>query len=152
MSHKYFKTTQDLESLDAIYNRLNDKCGAKYKMNVERASKGMMKYFSEQQTDIIRIKKNAYHGVMIATSGKMEGADYQTLSVTQYTPNAIVDYFIGRSGILDKLVARVIWGKGDTFYNDIEDFMKMEYGATQVDNSIWNNAKQMFKGKTVFDE
>jgi len=152
MSNKYFKTTKGLESLDVLHDCVKEKCGAKYKVQLERASKGVMKYFSGQQTDIICIRKNAYHGIILATSGKLDGVDYQTISVTRYTPNSIVDHYIGRTGILDKLVARVIWGKGDTFYNDIEDFVKTEYEASEVDNSLWNNAKQMFKGKSVFDE
>ena len=148
----YFKTTQDLGSIDAVFECLNSKFGDKYKISINRATQGVLKIFTEQQDDMISIKKNAYHGVNIMVSGKIEGADYQTINVSEYTPNPIVHRYIGRTGILDIFISRLIWGKGDEFYDEINNFFKTEYAATEVNNSFWNNAKQMFKGKTVFDE
>ena len=152
MSVKYFKTKQNLDSIEVLCDRLKNQYGDKYKIELERAAKGAMKFFSEQQSDMISIKKNAYHGIYLSPSGNIEGADYQTISIAEYTPNSIVDHFIGRTGILDILIAKLIWGKGDDFYAEIDNFIKTEYAADQVDNSFLNNAKQLLKGKSVFDE
>ena len=132
---------------EQIFNEFKNKFGDKYKVELNKGGIGIKMFATGQTMDYISIVKNVYHGVRIAVTPVDANIDYQTIAVTSYIPNFLVNQAIGES-----LVARIIWGSGNDFYDSIDDFIMSEYEAESVDVSITNTAKQMLKGKSVLDD
>ena len=147
-----FKTKRMVGTTEEFFQVLQTKFGEKFKVEFHRADSGLTKFFTGQTTDHITIKKNAYHAASIGVSPVSDMIDYQTVTYGSFVPNTIVRETIGDSGLVNIFVARLIWGKGLDLYDAIEEFIKTEYDATEVDMSLTNSVKQMLKGKTVMDD
>ena len=147
-----FKTKGMIGDSERLFNDLKQKFGEKYKVEFHKASTGAMKFMTGNTSDYVTIKKSAYHGASIAISPEDTRIDYQTITYGSITPNAIVNQIMGKSGLLDRLIAQLIWGSGKEFYNSIEEFIQTEYNATEVDMGVMNTIKQTLKGKTVMDD
>ena len=147
-----FKTKRMVGSCEQFFEALQAKFGEQYKVEFIRADSGVKKFFTGQTSDYITIKKNAYHAASIGVSPVSDMIDYQTITYGSFVPNTIVRETIGDSGLVNIFVARLIWGKGSDFYGAIEEFIKSEYEATEVDMGLTNSIKQMMKGKTVMDD
>ena len=153
-TYSLFKTKKEIGDLQQVFEGLNKKFGEKYKVEYCKADSGVMKFLSGETVDCITIKKSAYHGVTLNVSLLDPGAgiDYQTISWSAFTPNTIVRQILGRTGIIDLLIARLIWGSGNEFYGDIENYITSDLGGVGVDTGLMNSAKQMMKGKSVLDD
>ena len=151
-SYSLFKTKHEMGDLQQTFEAINKKFGEKYKVTLNKASSGAMKFVTGNTTDYISIKKNAYHGAIISVSQEDSRVDYRTISFSSYTPNTLVNQVLGKTGIVDILIAKLIWGNGTPFYDEIENFIQTEFEGTGVDMSLKNTAKQMLKGKSVLDD
>ena len=147
-----FKTKKQMGGNEQVFNDLKAKFGDKYKVEFNQASSGAMKFVTGNTVDYISLKKNAYHGITIGVSPADAGVDYTTITSTAVIPNALVRQVLGRTGILDMLIAKLIFGSGNEFYDSVDNFIQSEYEATPVDTSLTNSVKQMFKGKSVLDD
>ena len=151
-SYSLFKTTKQIGDNQQVFEDLSKKFGSKYKLEFNKASTGAMKFVTGNTTDCILIKKNAYHGVTLSVSVKDENIDYQTIAINAYIPNSIVRQLFGRTGILDLLIIKLIWGSGNDFYDEIDNFITTEFEGVGVDTGIINSTKQLLKGKSVLDD
>ena len=151
-SYSLFKTTKKIGENQQVFEELNKKFGGKYKVEFNKASSGAMQFVTGNTTDYIAIKKNAYHGVTLGVSPADASIDYQTITISAYTPNAIVRQIFGRTGILDLLIIKLIWGSGNDFYDEIDNFITTEFEGVGVDMGIVNSARQLLRGKSVLDD
>ena len=150
--YSVFKTKREINGNQQLLEEVTKKFGEKYKVGENKASTGAMKFLTGNNTDYVTIKKNAYHAISIMVTPKGEGIDYQTISISAYIPNTIVKQLIGGSGILDILFAKLIFGNGKAFYDEIDEFITKDCEGVGVDMGLINSAKQLLKGKTVFDD
>jgi len=151
-SYSVFKTKREIDGNKQLLEEVTKKFGEKYKVGENKASTGAMKFISGNDTDYVSIKKNAYHAMSILITPKGEGIDYQTISISAYIPNTIVKQLIGGGGILEMLLGKLIFGNGKAFYDEIDEFITKDLEGVGVDMGLINSAKQMLKGKTVFDD
>jgi len=151
-SYSVFKTKREIDGNKQLLEEVTKKFGEKYKVGENKASTGAMKFISGNDTDYVSIKKNAYHAMSMLITPKGEGIDYQTISISAYIPNTIVKQLIGGGGILEMLLGKLIFGNGKAFYDEIDEFITKDLEGVGVDMGLINSAKQMLKGKTVFDD
>ena len=151
-TYSVFKTKREVKDNQQLLDEVTKKLGEKYKVGENKASKGAMKFLTGNNADYVTIKKNAYHAVSIMVTPKHESVDYQTISWGSYVPNTIVNQLIGGSGVLDILIAKLIFGSGKEFYKDVEEFITKDLEGVGVDTGFINSAKQLLKGKTVCDD
>jgi len=147
-----YKIKREMGTIEQTCEEINKKFGEKYKVEFHKADSGMKKFFTGETTDYISVKKNAYHGLIIGLTPADDQIDFRTMTCGAYTPNKIVDQVIGRTGIIDILVAKLFWGSGKEFYADIENYITGDLEGTKVDMGLKNSIKQMMKGKTVMDD
>ena len=151
-TYTLFKTNRKMGDNQQTYEELNNKFGEKYKVEFHKAGNGAMKFITGNTTDYVTIKKNAYHAVTLGVSPADPTIDYHTITVNSYIPNMLVKQTIGDRGLVNILVAKIIWGNGTAFYDEIDNFIMSEYEGTSVDTGLANSVKQMFKGKSVLDD
>jgi len=147
-----YKIKREMGTIEQACEEINNKFGEKYKVEFHKADTGLTKFFTGETQDYISIKKNAYHGIIIGLSPADDRIDFRTMTYGTYTPNKLVDQVIGRTGIIDILVAKLIWGSAKEFYADIETYITGDLEGTKVDMGLTNSIKQMMKGKTVMDD
>ena len=151
-TYSLFKTNREMGNIEQVFEEINKKFGEKYKVELNKANSGAMKFLTGNTTDYISIKKNAYHGAIIGLSPADSSIDYRTITLSGYTPNKLVDQVIGKTGIIDIMIAKLIWGNGAPFYEELQDFIQTDFEGTGVDTGIMNSAKQLLKGKSVLDD
>ena len=151
-TYSLFKTKREMGDIQQTFEEFNKKFGEKYKVELNKADSGAKKFFTGNTTDYISIKKNAYHGAIVGLSPEDSRIDYRTLTFSSYTPNTIVNQILGKTGIIDILIAKLIWGNGTPFYDEIQNFIESDLEGTGVDTGLMNSAKQLLKGKSVLDD
>lgn len=147
-----FKITRDVSGIDELAEQLQKHMGEKFKVEVSRKDTGAKQLFTGNTVDCINIKKNAYHGYSIAFTPKSDGMDYCVITTGSYTPNMLVNQVLGRTGIIDIMVSKLIWGNGKDLYDKVDEYFTNDLGGTLVDDGFMNSMKQLFKGKSVLDE
>ncbi len=143
-----YKTKADIKSLEEIVEAIKGKLGDKYQITISRADKGAKKFLTGNTADMIRIKKNGYHGVVISFSEG--GESYATMiSVGGWTPSSIIEMITRKAGLLDKLIFNAIWGSGKQFYGDIDKAIKESYNAIEVNMGVGASIKRLVKGENI---
>lgn len=125
-------------------------------VGVSGAKKFLTGYTGYNSDDIITIKKNAYHGAVVAIMPKREDVSWRAIDVHETTPNPLLEQ-LGKSfgylgGLLFGHLFSAIFGNGDDLYGKLNDIMRNELKGEEVDASVLNNVKAMFQGKSVLDE
>jgi len=69
-----------------------------------------------------------------------------------YVPNALLNQVVGHTGILDRLICNLIFGKGKDLYDKFQETIINELDGKEVNTGLFNSAKAAMKGKSVFDE
>ena len=151
-NYSVFKTKREINGNQQLLEEVTKKFGEKYNVGENKASTGAMKFLTGNDTDYVSIKKNAYHAMSMLITPKGEGIDYQTISVSAYIPNTIVKQIISNGGFLADILIRLFFGSGKDFYNEIDEFIEKDLEGVGVDMGLINSAKQLLKGKTVFDD
>lgn len=147
-----FKITREVNSIEELAELLQKHMGEKITVEVSKKDSGAKKFFTGNAIDSINIKKNAYHGSVIGFTPKSDGMDYCVATTGEYTPNYLVNQVLGRTGIIDIMVAKLIWGNGKDFFSQIDTFFEKELDGQLVDDGFINSMKSLFKGKTVLDD
>ena len=146
---KIKKEVKNLEELSEIFKKNLDQ---KFQITIEKADKGVKKFITGNTADVLNIKKNAYHGVALTLSDRVEGADYQVISWGVYVPNVLLNQVVGHTGILDRLICNLIFGKGKDLYDKFQETIINELDGKEVNTGLLSSAKAAMKGKSVFDE
>jgi len=101
---------------------------------------------------VLNIKKNAYHGIGLTMTERAEGMDYQVITWVVYVPNALLNQVVGHTGIIDRLICNLIFGKGKDLYDKFAETIIKELDGKEVNVGLISSAKAALKGKSVFDE
>lgn len=125
-------------------------------VGVSDTKKFLMGYSGYNSDEIIVIKKNAYHGAVVAVMPKREDVAWRAVSVTATVPNPLLDQMTRKAGFLDSLIVTplldAIFGKGDDLYDKLDDVVRNELKGEAVDAGMMDNVKAMLRGKSVLDE
>lgn len=147
-----FKIKKELKSVDEFAEALKPHLDSKFKITVEKAGSGLKKFMTGNSADVIKIKKNAYHGVILTMSDKNEALDYQAIGINMYVPSTILNQVVGHEGFIDRAICHIFFGKGTDLYDTIQEKLASEFDGKPIDMGLLNSAKAMLKGKSVFDD
>lgn len=147
-----YKSSHDIKTVEEMAEKLKTILGDKYSVEVNKKDKGLKKMFTNNDTDFVTVKKNAYHGVSVMVYPKSDGLDYITIVSDGVTPGMVAYQLADQLGMIGGFVCRMIWGSGKEFYAEIDKLVVEKFDAKEVDNSFKNQMKSLFKGKSVMDE
>jgi len=148
-SFKIKKEVKDLEELVEILKRHLD---PKFEYKIDKAGSGLKKFFTGTNTDVLEIKKNAYHGVFLTLTEIIPEMDYQVIGAQMVVPNYFLDQIVGHDGILDTAICHLIFGNGKDLYDKLQEAIAEELDGVGVEDSFLNNVQAFLKGKTVYDD
>ena len=141
-----------VESAEQLADILRQHLDPKFTITVDKADKGLKKFYTGNTSDTVSIRKNAYHGLVVSFSPVVEGVPYQVIAPYMVVPNWLLNYVVGHEGILDKAICHIFFGDGKDLYDKFNDVMEKVLEAEAIDSGWFNTAKAALKGKTVYDQ
>jgi hypothetical protein len=147
-----FKIRKEVKDIEQLAEILKPHLDPKFKVSVTKAGNVLKQMISGTTCDQLNINKNAYHGVLLTLTDRVEEMDYQVIGAWMYVPNPVLNKIVGHDGLLDKLVCNLIFGKGKDLYDSVQDVIVAQLDGTRVDVGIINHAKAALKGTTVWEE
>jgi hypothetical protein len=112
----------------------------------------LKQFLTNNPGSVLKIKKNAYHGVMLTMTEPSAELDYQVISAYMYVPNFLLNQIVGHEGIIDKLICNLIFSKGLDLYDKVQETLINVLDGKRVDVGFINSTKAFLKGKSVYDE
>jgi len=152
MAYSTFKIKKEVKNLKELSEILKPHLSSKFEFSTDKADSGVKKFLTGASDDVLKIKKNAYHGVSIWMTKPSEELDYQVIGVSMYVPNFLLNQVAGHEGVIDKLICNMIFGKGNDLYNDLQNILINVLDGKRVDVGVINSTKAFLKGKSVYDE
>jgi len=151
MAISSFKIKKEVKDLEELVEILKKHLDPKFEYKIETAGSGLKQFFTGTNTDVLEIKKNAYHGVVLTLSDIIPEIDYQVIGVQMVVPNYLLNQIVGHEGILDTAICHLIFGNGKDLYDKLQEAIAEELDGVGVEDSFLNNMKAFFQGKTVYD-
>ena len=152
MAISSFKIKKEVKDLEELIEILKKHLDPKFEYKIDRAGSGFKKFLTGTNTDVLEIKKNAYHGVVLTLSEIIPEMDYQVIGAQMIVPNYFLDQIVGHDGILDTAICHLIFGNGKDLYDKLQEAIAEELDGVGVEDSFLNNMKAFFQGKTVYDD
>ncbi len=146
----HFSIKRKIGNVEELAEILKAHFDPKFTITIGKADKGIKKFFTDNTTDTITVKKNAYHGIQITLSPPTEGIDFQTIGSGAIVPHALLDQVVGHTGLLDIAICNLIFGNGNDLYDTFEKIVAEQLQGAKVNLSLKNQIKAIRQGKSVF--
>jgi len=151
MAYSTFKIKKRVNNLEELREMLKPHLSSKFDFQVNNSS-GLKQLLTSNSGNVLKIKKNAYHGVMLTMTEPSAELDYQVIGAYMYVPNFLLNQVVGHEGIIDRLICNLIFSKGLDLYDKVQEVLIDVFDGKRVNVGLINSAKAMMKGKSVYDE
>ena len=152
MEQSTFKIKKQVKNLEELSEILKPHLSSKFDFSIDQAGSILKKVITNTDCDTLKIKKNAYHGVILTMQEPSEDLDYQVIGAYMYVPNFLLNQIVGHEGIIDKLICNLIFSKGLDLYDKLQETIINVLDGKRIDVGLINTTKAFLKGKSVYDE
>lgn len=118
-----------IDEIEAAFRRIT---GDRYRYVIPHKSTGSGLAGSDESNRLL-VQQNAYHGVEICF---LEKNGRQFLTTAWVSPNVLLGSLLGHNGLLDRLIARSIFGTRRQLVLDVNEVIVSAFPVTVLDSGI----------------
>ncbi|MDR3272430.1 MAG: hypothetical protein LBT29_02960 [Flavobacteriaceae bacterium] len=146
---KIYQVPGGYPSFEAVEAVFKEKLPKDYEIVASNAGGSMPMFTAGKKIGEIKIRQNAYNGIVISLTSN-DGTLNDNISITDYIPSFIVRFLHGNVlGYLTNLIFPAIYGTSSKIYEVTDNIIMSNFEANELDISLKNSMKSMFKGKAV---
>lgn len=123
-----YKTFEN-PTVEEVEKLLKSKIGDKYEVKLSKKATSVAgKLFTDSATNSVIVIKNAYHrtkvNVVTIEDSSLETGKYTSIYYSEAKLTGWLALLHGQAGLLGKLAIRLMYGKADDFYDEVDHIIK----------------------------